>query len=705
MRMIRPTLARFPLLLLVSPLWVVPLSGLTGYQACRADDVVVLKDQTQLNGKLRDAGGVWVELITPSGGRKLLKREIERVEFDKTRRAATVVDRDFVVRKDQHKIYGAVELLLGGEQVRVTLPSGSRVTLPRKDVLRIVRKGDTFGQEEGVYTVEFAEKLEATFAQLATESEGERQSAERQLVAFGVLAIEEVNERLEKATTDSMRESLSRVVRSYRLREAVAPIIEANARGLYEILEASSSSVGAEMSEAKKNLLLFVFPKYTAEAVPLAGFLALDTRQEGSVRAWCIEFLRRLQENRELVGIYKRSVGQVQLAAAIALGKNQILIGVPTLFEALGMEDLTIRELAATSLREITGRQFRFRSGGAPAARREAIQLWEAWWEKNQERFVLAAEKLLRADGGDTEERVVARKFWKEASVLIAENRPQEALLLLRRSVETDPNFFSGQLSLAVLLYARLEQPREALVVLEGLVNRQVPGVSYVDQGWGFLHLGHARRLAGDLDGALQAYAGCTTRQPKNAHALLAAAETELRIADHGEGLTPDERRSRLQKIREDLRAGLGLLEETGSRLIPLSADDLPLAEALPFDRREHNRAVFDVRRSYRMDRAMAAFTLAKVESRMGKGAEASRDLANMLREVALEEGEEWRQLELQMRTFLGILYEGSNRPSLALREFRTVLQNLDPKDVICQRGIRRLRSRSRAANRDAPGN
>ena len=705
MRMIRPTVPRslhVLFVMIVGPMltgWLCP-----GPRVAWAEDTVMLKDQTQMVGRVRETGGVWAELVTPSGRRKILKRDIDRIVFDKKRKSATVIERDFVLRKDQHKIYGAIELLLGGEQVQVTLPSGSRVTLPRKDVLRIVRKGETVGEEEGLYTVEFAAALERTFAQLEAESAGERESAERQLIAYGVLAIQDVRARLETATQERVREALARVVRSYRLREVVSPLIASNAQGIFEILESSDGSSKA-MSDEKKNLLLFVFPKFTDEAVPLASFLAVDTRQEGVVRAWCIEFLRRLQKNRELVRIYNRSVGQVQLASAIALGKNQILVGVPTLIEALSMENQEIRELASTALREVTGHNFRYRANGAPAARLESLRRWEAWWEENENRLIASSEKLIRADGSETEERAMARRLWKEANALIQENRPQEGVLLLRRCVATDPNFYPGQLGLAVLLYARLEQPKEALSLLENVVNRQVPGVSYADQGWGFLHLGHARRLSGDLDGAVEAYAGCLTRQPKNSDALLASAETELRIADHREGLTPDERRARLRKVRDDLRDGVRLLDERGSQLTPLAAEDLPLVEALPFDRREYNRAVFDVRRSYRLDRAAAAFLFAKVESRIGKSGDAVRELQLALREVAAEKGDEWRELELGMRTFLGILYEGSNRPSLALREFRTVLQTLDPKDEESQRGIRRLRGRSSERERDAPGN
>ena len=93
--------------------WV--LLGLATAFVYGADDVLTLNHGLQHKGQVVELGGNSVELVVPGGGnRKILKRDIREVAFDKTRRQATVHDTDAVVIKGGHRIPGKVEIVDNG---------------------------------------------------------------------------------------------------------------------------------------------------------------------------------------------------------------------------------------------------------------------------------------------------------------------------------------------------------------------------------------------------------------------------------------------------------------------------------------------------------------------------------------------------------------------------------------------------------------
>lgn len=670
-----------------------------------ANDVVLLKDGMRLKGTVRERGGNSVEVMTAAGGRRVLKRDVAKFHFDPNRKASTLVEKDHVVRWDNHRIFGEVELLLGGEQIQVTLETGSRVVLPRGKVARIVRKGERIIEDTATYTQELSSSMERALDRLDGAPGTEFDDAEKLLVACGVFAVSRVEERLREkeaaapGADDPTQAALRRIAYGNELKKVIDSQLEEVDSNVYRIFALPKGGHTEDSARQKKEFLMFAFQRYTEETAPLAVFIALQEEEEDWIRAWAIEFLRAQQRHHGLLDIYHGSGGQAQLAAAIALGKNRILVGVPTLIEALEIDSLEVRELAGSSLRKFCGVNFRFRADGAPAARADAVKEWWGWWQRNERKFTEQARKILRHEELATDERRQAKKLWREAGSAVHEGNLPRAEAMLRTALQLDPTFESAQLSFAVLLYSRLDKAREALGALENLKERCLVSET-LNPSRVLLHLGHCNRVLGQLDAALRAYRQSLARQPDNVQASIALARTQVEWVDSSVGTTTREQRLEgLSQALERFDEAMRLVVSAREELTLLGVGDLPVEDVLPFDRREHNREVAMVRGSFRMRRAQLALEAAKLESRLGRATNATARLSEMLLEVTQEEGKDWRALETEIRTYLGLVFEGAGQPGLALRQFRIVLQDLDPDRDECQRGARRLDGSLRSAS------
>ncbi len=74
----------------------------------------------------------------------------------------------------------------------------------------------------------------------------------------------------------------------------------------------------------------------------------------------------------------------VRRLAAEVLGRMGREEAVGPLIEALSDPELMIRAAALTSLRTLTGKSFGYDPNASPGARRRALLLWKAWWEKRK---------------------------------------------------------------------------------------------------------------------------------------------------------------------------------------------------------------------------------------------------------------------------------------------------------------------------------
>ncbi|MBI4604891.1 MAG: tetratricopeptide repeat protein [Planctomycetes bacterium] len=681
------------------PRALIPLAFLPCLSApVLSEDIVSLKDGSSQAGMVVDLGGNRVELVLKGGAKTILKRDISKVTLDEKRERKSIETSDAIVKRDGHIVRGKVEVLEGGQKVQVSLPGGGRAVFNMKDVRRVVRSGDSVELDATVYTLELGKAVEAALDRLVR-SDDPAGEAEKLLGRCGILAIARVREARKAATRGSPGElALARIERLHRLKEVVSTDMEEAESRIYDVLDHGST-------QEKLDLLALVFPRFVDASARLAELLATDSVEDPKVKAWSIDFLRRMRRNRELLRIYARGSGQSQLAAAIALAQNRIQIGVPSMIEALELEALDIRDLASRSLRESTGQDFQFRPDGAPQARKEAVERWRAWWQENEEALTRAAERLVQgadpaeAAGGDAldPERVLAVKLWEEAGAEVGAGRFKEAEGLLREAVDRDPTFLQAHIGLAVVLYSQLGRPADAAALLKEIATKRFPGVKRQDRQWIFLHRGHALRLAGDLAGAEAAYEECRSIAPQNHQALIGLGDLAFHGASSAEGVEPAQRKAKLKLAVDAYRAALRVLDGLTGELVTLRGDAVPTGGSLPFDRREYNRSVLDLRKSYRTEKHDVSLKVSKALSLAGEKKEAMVVLKGLVDDLAFDGSGASRKLEAGARCYMGLLYEDLGQPVFALREYRKVLKDLDASHAECLRGVDRVRRQTQS--------
>lgn len=75
----------------------------------------------------------------------------------------------------------------------------------------------------------------------------------------------------------------------------------------------------------------------------------------------------------------------VRMATARVLGDLRAVVGIPALIDALEDSEASVREAAVVSLREISGRDFRFDPTAKEPERAKRVKAWRDWWEKASE--------------------------------------------------------------------------------------------------------------------------------------------------------------------------------------------------------------------------------------------------------------------------------------------------------------------------------
>jgi tetratricopeptide (TPR) repeat protein len=673
-------------------LWCfLPFLVAMSFLQARSDDTVRLKDASSQAGQVVELGGNSIEILAQGGSKKILKGQIETVTFDENRRSQQTEETDVVIRKGGHRVRGTVEILQGGTKVQVTMPGGSKAVFDRSTVERILRRGEVVEVETTVYTQELGKKIDDVISKLLGSAGGPESSlveSESFLESCGIFAIAKVREALKKADPSAEgAKALARVDRLYRLKETAATELEEVESRIYEVLSRGSR-------KEKCDLLVLIFPRFVEECSPLVKLLAIDPSEDPVVRAWCIDFLRRMNKNRELLDIYRRSTGQIQLATAIALGRNRILIGVPTFLEAMEFESEEIRAIAGKNLQELTSKDFGYRAQGAPQARAEAIAKWKAWWQENEEGFKNSSENVLKEKSEETDERKAAVELWKEASRDLEAKDAKAAEAHLRRALETDPSYYPASICLGILLYTDLGRPQEAVKLFSDLKTTRLPGVSGKDRQWLFLHLGQSLQLTGDLQEAIGAYQQATVLAPDNLQATVGLGNALFARATSESDSSPEERKKDLVAALDAFDKALSLIESLGENLTVLRVSDLPSQIELSFDRREYNRSVLGLREKYELQRHEVLYRKGKIKALLGETKEALLALRTTADEVAVLKTEEARKLEGAVRSYLGLLYEELGEFSLAHREYRRVIDKLDPQNKDCQQGIDRIKRR-----------
>lgn len=653
-------------------------------------DTVELKDGTFLRGKIVEPGGNVVNLELMAGSRPILKKEILRVTFARERRAAEKPSEDMVVLPSGKKLYGTVKNLEGGK-IEIKLSNRTTLTFDRREV-KVVLRDEIYASPTRYYSQELEESINKALEDLATDDEEGRQRATSFLTDCGIFAIERVEKARGEFTEKSspVAAALAQVSRNYRLGELVTDEMQEVAPEIYEILTTGTV-------EKKQSLLKALLPAFADQAVDLVVYLVKEPWEDPNIRSFCLEFLRRMQKNRAILKLYNESDllkdQQLKLVTAVALVRNRVFVALPTLIEGLTLQSEELRLLAAKTLRESTEQDLGFRASGAPAARAAAVAQWRRWWSENRTDLEAVSRAILQRGGAETPERGVATELWRRAHEVWKQKNVELAEQLLREALSTDPMFVKAGISLAVILYTERNKLSEASQVLQDLVQRMLPVASASDKSWICLELGHVRRLQRRYEQALQAYNECIAVTPKRIPAILGAAECSWLLATHGEALTGSDRRDHLEAALEALQSARKLLEANMRDLLALRTSDLPILESLPFEPRAYNRTVLEVRSSYESELIRVFIKTARVRALLGDRKEAVLALQDALANISLSPRlAEAKELEVEVRSYLGVNYETLGKSALALREYQKVVRDLDPKNETCLRGLERLK-------------
>jgi len=672
-------------------------------------DRVELRDGSRLEGELVELGGTQLKLRLRGGEKVLLRRDVLSAQFDSTRVSRRAATSDGVVRDDGYRVFGNVEIFPGRQQVRVTLASGASVEIPRKRVVQIIRKGDTIETETSVYTQELDQEIQDALKRLlrSEASKTEIASASTFLKECGIFAIERVRKALltqtganqqakpevkARAAKSPQEAALQHIDRVYRLKETVPTEVEKYDFMVFEVL-------ASEQFKPKEDLLLFIFYRFVEESVPIARLLAMDVEEDPRIRGYSIDFLRRMQKNHDLVDVYRRSSGQVQLATAIALGKNQIYVGIPALFDALELSETRVRALAVAHLREFTGKNFRFRPDGAPHARAESVTAWRDWWAKHEDDLKELSVKVMQEGRDETPERRKAQRLWQAASLAYTKGDVDYSGKLLRDALAADPLFLRAQICLAMVYLLGHDKPKDALRVLDEIHKRNRFGLGLIDNYWVYLYTGHCHSLLGDSAKAREAYGECVVYNEHGLEGLRALADTAYKNATSSRSLSSKQRESELRVAAKTYKRAVDLIESREDRLVTMTMADMPLESNPLFPLRKHNRSVVEVRRHYRLRLHSCLLGIARVRYLLGEKEEAIKLLEKRIAElITYRKHVELKALEIEIHNFLGMAHEDLGNRLSALQHYRVVLRVLDPENQQSRRSVERMRKATRTA-------
>ena len=674
-------------------------------------DRVRLTDGSTHFGRVVDPGGWAIEIEYRGARRKVAKAEIESIEYFKGRQARERLDTDLVVLKLNNHHVRCKILRENGRDVLVELANGARTTYTRDRVERVLYRHQILSESSQFYNQDLESEILRAIATLRTDGSDDMERAEKLLVQAGVFAVDACRrslaeiEKLSGAEAEAAsvaRLALGRVLHVHALKRCVDPSIEESLPALYDELAFGTTAV-------KESLLKVIFSRFADESVPLALYLISYPFEDPQVRAMCVEILRRLDQNRALVTLYNEHSGQLQFVAAVALARNRVFIGVPTLIEALELgseQDVAIRQVADSVLRETTGQDFGFRADGAPAARARAVAEWRQWWADNEKSLNAKSRLVLEKKTVETIERREAVDLWKKAHEFWTADEQARAEIFLRESVRRDPGFHKASVSLATLLHTRLpkddpdgakraERFAEARQILEDLSRRSLPEVVDAERHWFHYELGNIAMLEGRVDDALDDYKTSLSLDASSISAVLGIAACHWDLATGRNELTAGERKIELQNaLREYLEASQAIQNRLRTVQV-LGLGDVPKDENLPFARRDFNRNVLSVRESLEATSVGLFAKIARIYSLQDDSKRAVLTLREGLDTLrASTELNEGASLEIELRTMLGSTYESLGKDALAFEQYAAVLKRLDDKHEMCRRGYDRVRRR-----------
>lgn len=677
-------------------------------QALLKLDKVHLTDGSVQHGSVVELGGNAISLEYRGAAKRILKADVEKIDFFKGRHSQERLDTDLVVLKvNQHRVPCTVIKETGAE-IRIELANGAKVTYRRDTVLRVHYRNQILNSSSDYYTAELVTEMDKAIDILFKGEPAVAEQAEKFLVRCGTFALEKVQKArgglagVDGAARAKVMESLDRILQVHDLKKVVTFEMETAEPKIYQELVYGSLAV-------KDSLLKVLYPKFVEESVPLAKYLISRPGEDVRLRSLSVEILRRLNQNKALLDLYNESKGELKMVAAVALVRNRIFFPAPTLIEALelgGEKETGIRALAARLLRDSTRNNFGFRADGTPAARAEAVEKWKQWWKENSEQMRAKSLLVLNNQKVETDARKESRVFWVKAHQFWVEKRYDRAASYLREARRKDPSFLKAHVSYATLLYSELarvekeQQKKDSLYlqaaeILKGFIESSLPEATEQDLHWIHFEFGNVLRLQGNFKEALDQYETSRVLDSSNLPALLGVADCHWGIATGRNELTKAERKLEVQSALEHYRLAEKEIRETLGDIQVLGAADIPQLDSLPFQRRAHNRTALALREELEKESIRLYLKYARVYRMQENSEKAVVSLRQGLQALgASTELEDTKLLEADLRAMMGVIYESMGEDILAVREYLKVVKELDRTNQVCRRGYERLRKR-----------
>jgi len=642
----------------------------SGQAPLAGKDQVFLKNGGVLQGEIVDPGRNYIELRTPLGSTKVRKRDIEKVVLG-TVKTESVLDVDRLILRDGRVVKGEVTVSPDGRSVTIRILGQGSATYPRSEVVKIVPRGQPWGERPAAGPEEINKLVEDLVGRLDGAGP-EAQRAKQKLKALGILAVPKLTELLQKAKGRRKTEIQS-VLTSYELRKTVGDTLDEELPEIYEQLESPREEDRIDALKAA----LTIAPE---EAVPLIAFKLRDPQETDTVRAFCVEMLRRLNRYRELVRLYNETEGATALALAVALAENGVYVGIPALIAAMTEENQKLRTFAAQKLKAYTGLDF-VPPPDAPLEKwKEAATFYKAWWNRNKEKIRSQVQVLLSRKPAATPQRAKAIAKWREGNMHWSQGRLILAERAFREALDTDPTFARAALCLGMVL-ARREKWQEAEQYLQRVVQGRYPDVTDELQARAASELASLYRRLEYYEKAADWYKRATALYPRYVEAYLGLGDMLYKQAFGGRKLDSTKRKELLGAAEEAYRKGLKELQKYDEELVVLPAEELPVGENFPFRRQAYRKSLKTLKDYLREVRAKFAVNLARVYLALGDMIKAE----SVARSAAMDDPD-----NPTVQLLLALIFDKQGKREEALRQYRRVLR-LDPANPTARKAQQRL--------------
>ncbi|MGE4619173.1 MAG: tetratricopeptide repeat protein [Planctomycetota bacterium] len=596
-----------------------------------------------LEGRVYDLGNEYLEVGSRLGNTRILKREVKGWSLVDTESEES--PGILLIMKNAHEISGNVRFDAGTREWVVDLELGS-ARYPDSQVERTILPNGICSDDRYAIRADFHERITRALDGVRSDDAMAKKEGSEFIRAAGFFAWRYLEEALAAGENIEFR----KILLEERFRMALpVGLTDSHPHFLKNLTEGNSKT----QIELLRGALL----ENGSDLYPLLGLLLLDEAQSADVRSFSVDVLQRTHSVKELLSAWQSSTAHAQMALAIALGENGVYIGISTLINALELEEVAARSIAADKLMEYTGQLLGFEPDGDPVARAESVKLWRQWWTENQKRIEKIAVSVLEGKELSAERRR-ASDLWRQGIEAESESRFDAAERFYRKAIEVDPTAMGPFVSLGIFLYQNRSDYDGALESFRKALGRE-PGIGDgINERTCYYHIGRINQLGLDFDRARTALLKAIQADPNYSAAWfeLGRILSEEALLNSGD---LEQRKIQLKEALETFENGIVALIRYREGLIVVDRTNLPFDSALPFSTRDHNRSLRDLRMRILEE-------LGRFRGRISALSLVLGDPSRVLKEfqLARTEGSVSDELKRLVVVARGILQEGDPEPA-----------------------------------------